>query len=302
MTGARAPLDVDKLPYINWDLFDVEKYIESGKDFVNVEIGKPVRNIAVSSARGCVANCHFCYNNMKGLPFRYRKPEAIVGEIRAAKEKYNISYVQLWDEITFFSVPHAEALANEFIKAKLDVNWMARCRANLFNKEKDLDIIKKMKDAGCIKTQFSLESGDNTILKEMNKNITVAQFRKQVELFKKADIEVITSLVIGMPSETESTIKKSIDVCIECGIFPSAGYLLPQPGSKMYQYALQNGYIKNEEEYILNMGDRQDLAINMTKMSDEVLKSCLENEMERCNIALGAGEKDAIKTYNIKIK
>jgi len=133
----------------------------------------------------------------------------------------------------------------------------------------------------------------------MNKKITPAQFIKQTELFNKAGIKPITSLVLGYPQETPDTIRKSIDCCIESGIYPSAGYLLPQPGSQMYDYAIKNGFIKNEEDYIMHMGDRQDLLVNFTQMSDERFKSIVANELERCNEELNIGlEKNRlIKTH-----
>lgn len=51
----------------------------------------------------------------------------------------------------------------------------------------------------------------------------------------------------------------------------------------MYEYANKHGYIKEEEEYLLGMGDRIDLHVNMTKMSDQELKRLTYAGMKRVN-------------------
>lgn len=55
----------------------------------------------------------------------------------------------------------------------------------------------------------------------------------------------------------------------------------------MYDYALQHGYIRDEEEYLLTMGDRQDLHLNMTQIPDDELEAILARELYRCSRELG---------------
>lgn len=132
----------------------------------------------------------------------------------------------------------------------------------------------------------------------MNKNISVEQFSRQTQLFHKAGIRTVTSLVFGFPQETPESIKKTFDCCIENKIYPSAGYLLPQPGSVIYDYARQNGFIGDEEEYLLKMGDRQDLRLNMTKMTDQEFKDLVLEGLKRCNdeLQIGLPTEELIKT------
>jgi len=104
---------------------------------------------------------------------------------------------------------------------------------------------------------------------------------------KRGGIASLTSLVFGYPIETEETIKSTIDACIANGIYPSTGYLLPQPGTPMYEYAIEQGYIKDEEAYLLVMGDRQDLRLNMTQMPGDEMENIVNRELERCSNELG---------------
>jgi radical SAM superfamily enzyme YgiQ (UPF0313 family) len=133
----------------------------------------------------------------------------------------------------------------------------------------------------------------------MNKRISVEQFTRQTELFHRAGMPVWTSLVLGYPQETPETIRHTFDVCIENRLYPSIGYLLPQPGSVMYDYARENGFIPgDEEEYLLALGDRQDLRVNLTSMSDAELERHVTEGAKRCNEALdmGLSEERLIKS------
>lgn len=299
--------DIAKLPCIDFSIFDVDLYIQNSKISVSDPLPIPrdeVRALPVNTARGCVANCDFCYHVFKGVPYRYRTPDSIVSEIKALIEKYSLNYINFWDELTLFSKKQTLELVRKILDEDVHFYWTGNCRANLFNSEDDIPVIEKMKEAGCVGVLYSLESAEPEILKAMNKRMTVEQFSKQTQLFHKAGLTVWTSLVLGYPQETPETIKKTYECCIENKIYPSTGYLLPQPGSVMYDYARKNGFIKDEEEFLMMMGDRQDLRINMTSMSDTEFEEHVLKWLKRCNEELNVGLKDdqLIKTQYFRAK
>jgi anaerobic magnesium-protoporphyrin IX monomethyl ester cyclase len=299
--------DISTLPFIDFSIFDAEVYIDSSKKGTHDTLPIPrekIRALPVNTARGCVANCGFCYHVFKGKKYRYRSPDSIMGEIKHLINKYSLNYIQFWDELTFFSKKQADAFAQKILDENLHFYWVADCRANLFTSEDDIPLIHKMKQAGCCALGYSLESSSSEILQAMNKKTTVAQFSRQTQILHKAGLKVLTSLVLGYPQETPETIRATYDCCIENKIYPSTGYLLPQPGSEIYNYAIQHGYITDEEEYLLKMGDRQDLRINLTRMPDEEFESIIKQELKRCNAALDMGlkESELIKTQFFRTK
>ena len=297
--------DISSLPIIDFSLFDVDIYIEASRQHANDPLPmkrEEVRAMPVNTARGCIANCTFCYHVFKNSPYRFRNPDSIVAEIRELISRYQINYILFWDELTFFSKKQTIALVDRLLAEDLDVYWAGSCRGNLFDCEEDLEIMEKMKKSGCVSMAYSLESSDPSILKMMNKHVSAKQFSTQTGLFHRAGIPVGTSLVMGYPQETPETIRRTFECCIENSIYPSAGYLLPQPGSKMYDYAIASGFIGDEEEYLLKMGDRQDLRLNMTSMNDEEFEMYVLEGLKRCNSLLGVGldERSLIKTKHYR--
>ncbi len=284
--------DISTLPFIDFSIFDVDIYIESSKLAVSDPLPVPreqIRALPINTARGCVANCSFCYHVFKQAPYRYRNPDSIVREIGHLIKTYGLNYILLWDELTFFNKQQTLAFVEKIIQSGLKFYWAGLCRGNLFQDNADVEIMEKMKQAGCISMGYSLESAEPEILKAMNKHMTVEQFSRQTRLFHRAGIHVFTSLVFGYPRETTESIRKTFDCCIENRIYPSAGYLLPQPGSVMYDDAVKQGIIGEEEEYLLTMGDRQDLRLNMTNMSDRDLEKHVIEGLKRCNDELKVG-------------
>lgn len=154
-------------------------------------------------------------------------------------------------------------------------------------KKEDLNLAKRMRQLGCVGLGYSIESTDPNILRMMRKPAGLDKFIETRHVLRQAKIVTFTSLVFGYPIETEETIKNSIDFCIKEELMPSGGYVLALPDTWIYEYALKKGLIKNEEEYLLSVGDRQDLHLNFTSMPDERLVSLVQDGVNRYHEALG---------------
>lgn len=306
-TPPREPIcDLDSLPFIDYDLFDMETYVAKCK--FNLSEPYPMefdllRSLPINTARGCPFRCTFCYHVFKKSPYRVRSVENIGQEIKYLQKKFGLNYIQFADELSLFSKEQANDLADYLLRENINIFWVADCRAGLFQ-EGDSGLALKLKKAGCVELCYSLESADQEILKAMNKRITVQEFMTQTRVLQEAGISTATSLVIGHPLETEETIKKTFDCCYESNIYPSAGYLLPQPGTPIYQYALQSGKIQDEEEYLLKMGDRQDFRINLTNMEQEKIEGLVKHHLKRIadKLNLGLDSDHLIKTGHYRQK
>jgi len=298
--------NLDELPFINYELFDMKTYLAKFKYGVAEPYPMPfelLKYLPLNTARGCPYNCTFCYHVFRSKRYRTRSVENIAGEIQYLQKKYGVNYIAFSDELSLYSRKQSNNFADCFIKQDIGIFWVADCRAGLF-KETDLELARKLKKAGCVALGYSLESANAEILQAMNKKISVQDFVVQTSVLYKAGITTSTSVVIGYPQETEDTLKQTFDCCYDCNIYPSVGYLLPQPGTPMYEYAVKTGKISDEEEYLLNMGDRQDFRINLTGMKQERIEELVKNHLKRIadKMHLGLDEDHLIKTGHFKQK
>src|SRR5581483_4222925 len=245
-----------------------------------------IRALPINTARGCPFQCTFCYHVFRDVKYRSRSAASVIAEMREWNRRYGINLCAMNDELTFYSVRQAEEFADALLASGLEIWWKADVRSGLFHADEHVELARKMHRAGCLALGFSLESSDPVILKAMKKGADPIQFARQCEILHRAGVAPLTSIVIGYPTETEESVRATIRWCVDAGVYPSTGYLLPQPRTPMYEYACRNGYIQDEEAYLLAMGDRQDLRLNMTQIPDDRLEAVVAQELKRASTEL----------------
>jgi radical SAM superfamily enzyme YgiQ (UPF0313 family) len=291
----RKAANINDLPIINWDHFDVERYIVQPVNHMDHDVPpEEMRTMPVITARGCAFKCSFCHYVFWNDPYRNRSPESVIAEIKQLQEKYDARYINFWDDLSFASAIQMEKMCDKILESGLKFKWMASVRVDLFSRanlsyEESIRIAKKMKQAGCYSCGFALESGNQEILEMMNKKIDANAFYTTVDILRSAEIICQTTVLFGYPIETKETIKQTFDQCLKAGIYPSIGFLMPLPATGMYDYAKQNGFITDEDRYLESITERQDINLNMTKMTDEEIMSEIKAGAAKLNEMLDMG-------------
>ena len=182
--------------------------------------------------RGCPYNCIFCAQydrNVKNI--RYRSPGNIVDEIEQIIEEHGITNFVFFDETFNVSDRFVRGVCNEILDRGLSIRWWCAARADLVNEE----IVRLMQRAGCIEMRLGLESADDRILTYLQKDTTVAQIRRGLDILRKVGLNYSLQCIFGSPMEDEDTIKKTLDFIKEYRpIFVSFNVLTPLPGSQLF--------------------------------------------------------------------
>ncbi len=276
--GEAVP-DLDEIGFPDWNIFNLDKYRKYEKVNANTFSESEIRSFPLNSARGCPFRCTFCYHVFKNDKYRKYSEGAIIEEIKRLHYEYGCNHISFWDELSFSSIKSINQIVERLSCLDFKIAWEAPVRGNLLKKE-HVPLVRKMKESGAECISFSLENANPEILKAMNKKMNVLQFIEQVEALWEGGVTPLTSVIFGYPQETPETIQSTLDVCEECNIFPSVGFLLPLPATPIYEWAKENGYIVNEVEYLERIGDRQDFHINLTSMSDEEFVGTVTTKLE----------------------
>lgn len=286
---------VDDLPWPDWDLFDVETYIRRGRETARGDVWRyrPEEAVVfpVNTARGCVFKCTFCHYVFWHDPYRHRSAESIIGEIRHLQTKYGANYINFWDELSFHKIGPAEKFLDALEAADLNIHYTAAVRSDLFGRDEVSEedrrrVAEKFARTGCMSLGFSLESGNDEILTAMNKRVRADFFRAQVRILREAGVTCSTSVVVGYPQETPETLADTFRMCEETKVYPSVGYLLPLPATGMWKHALDNGFIPDPHQFLMDITERQDFILNMTTMSDQRFEAEVKNGLVELNKAL----------------
>lgn len=303
-TPKRKALKIDSFPMVEWDFFDVEQYIVlSSKSHAQGADGRTARVMPVTTARGCAFKCTFCHYVFWNDPYRHRSPESVLAEVRRNMERYQANYISFWDDLSFASVKQVHQICDAILESGLKFHWDASIRADLLSRnklseEEKVEVVRKMRQSGCLSVGFSLESGSPEILDMMNKKIEVEDFFETVRHFREQGIVCNTSVVFGYPIETLDTIRATFEQCVQARVYPSIGFLLPLPSTGMYDYALEHGFITDEDRFLDSITERQDICLNMTSLSDEEIMGAITEGAKELNtlLELGLSEDKFIRT------
>jgi radical SAM superfamily enzyme YgiQ (UPF0313 family) len=228
--------DLDSLPYPAYHLIDIHKYTPPPGLFFKLPI------ISMVASRGCPFRCTFCADRIiwQGR-YRFRKPKAVVDEMEFWKNKYDVKEIKFLDSTFTIGKERIKEFCNELIKRNLGLLWRCSSRVD----QEDFDLLTLMKKSGCCSISFGIESGDNEILKKMNKNITVEQIKQTVKWSKQAGIETKGFFMLNYPGETEKTTEKTIRFSRELDLdFAGFNLAFPLEGTQMKKEIEENCHIE----------------------------------------------------------
>jgi radical SAM superfamily enzyme YgiQ (UPF0313 family) len=122
--------------------------------------------------------------------------------------------------------------------------------------------MKKMKEANCMMVDIGYESGNDTILKNVKKAITVEQIRSFAREARRAGLSIHGNWIIGLPGETKETIEATKKLIRETKADAiTVAVVTPFPGTELYKWAKENGYLITEDpnEYLDERGHQKSI-------------------------------------------
>ena len=281
-TSKRRPmLNLDKVPFPAWELWPMDIYIKNPvgapnrNKWLDGSGGNGILSMNLNASRGCPYHCIYCYHDFMGVQYRVRSPENIIQEIKLLYERYGITYFHFTDDEFVMKRDFVYNFCSQMdlLSKKLNtkITWGCTGRVNLM----DELIISAMSKAGCISIGYGIESGSQRMLDFIEKQVTVEQAKNAIRLTQEYLGWADVSFMIGYPGEDNKTIKETLNFCKELNLEPEVIFFLtPYPGTKLYDISLRNGLIKDEEEYVLGLGEQGEIIqVNFTDYSNEELFS-----------------------------
>jgi len=238
-TKPRAPIaDLDNLPFPARDLLPMDKYVPLPNNYKR----KPIAHMV--AIRGCPFNCTFCSNNkVFGRKIRFKSPEKVLEEIKYLKENFGTKELSFWDDTLTVNKNWITDLCNLMIKENLDITWTCCARVDTVDRE----LLNLMAKAGCWNIFYGIEAGDQTLLDNINKGITIEQIKNAVKWTKEAGIEVRGSFMLALPGETPELAKKTIEFAKELDIdYAQFSITTPFPGTQLYDNVEKYGKLSKD--------------------------------------------------------
>ena len=233
---APASENLDELGFPARHLIDVNQYTSLlGKDDVIT---------TMFTSRGCPYRCTFCDRPFSPVisGFRSRTAKHVADEIEQCVEM-GIHEAFIYDDTFTVRKDRVFELCEEIKIRKLKFRWDVRAHVNTMTPE----MLRAMKDAGCDRIHYGVESGNDRMLKVIKKNSTVARIKDAVKWTKEADMEVLTYFIIGQQTETREDIEDSVRLAKELDPnYVHFTVFCPYPATEIYMEGLSRGIIKED--------------------------------------------------------
>ncbi|MBN1659521.1 MAG: radical SAM protein [Anaerolineae bacterium] len=241
----RSPIpvvDLNAMPFPAWHLFKLDRYtnLQPTVDQVNG------RSLPILTSRGCPYRCSYC-SQIGPRRWRARSAESVVAEWRWLVEEQEAVEIGVLDDS--FNIDRARVLdiCRRLVEEGLNhVPWIMinGIRANLADEE----VLGAMKRAGCKRTAFGVESGNQAILDTVvDKHLTLDQVRSAFRAARAVGMETIGFFIVGMPGETEDTMEDTIRFACELDpVVANFSIATPFPGTQMYETVKAGGRILAE--------------------------------------------------------
>jgi len=226
-TGEREYIaDIDALPLPAHDLVNLDAYQKNP-----ISLGKRVGVLITS--RGCPYNCTFCNKAVFKSITRRRSPGSVIIEIRWLIDNAAIDEIYFQDDLFALDRRWLGEFTRLLRQNDIRLPWRMLARVDILKE----DDYRDLKEAGCYLVQFGVESGDDKILKEINKQITIRQVTDAFAMARRQGLQTYGFFIFGHRHDTYETIAQTLALAkkIRCD-FTSFFLLVPFPGTDVYSY------------------------------------------------------------------
>jgi radical SAM superfamily enzyme YgiQ (UPF0313 family) len=190
----------------------------------------------IMTSRGCPYHCNFCsVTKMFGRNYRIQSIQRVLEEISQLKKKW-IFFV----DDNFAAIPsRTHKLLDQIIKYRFNRHWSAQIRTDA---AKDIELVKKMYQAGCRIVFIGLESINQASLENMKKRQDTKDIIQSIKVFQNNGIQVHGMFMLGNDPENKDIFLSTPKFCMQNSLsYVQYSILTPLPGTDIYDEFERDG-------------------------------------------------------------
>lgn len=259
--------ELDNIPFPSYEGLAMEEYlnhqqIDGWYNYFTYYSDKPCM-MPMMMSRSCPYMCSFCFHPI-GRGYRARGLDNFFEELDMWIKKYQINGIALVDEC-FSMNPDAVIEFSRRIKP-YRIAWACQMRAEIYNHE----MMKVMKESGCIGACFGIESMSQSVLNNMHKHLKQSTIENALQVSYDCKVGASGNLIFGAETETFDTVWESLlwnrqhMKKYRHQPINAFTYIQIYPGSRYYKHAIERKLIQNEAEFI----KKGQWILNITQMTE----------------------------------
>jgi radical SAM superfamily enzyme YgiQ (UPF0313 family) len=234
--------NLDDIPPMNYAGINLDFY--NNRSIDKKYTGKPKREMAIHTSRGCPFLCVFCSNpSLHGRDVRTMSVARVISDVRRMKDEFGMTVLLLEDDHFFNDRERAKTILRELAALGVRVEFPNGVAVYAIDDE----VAELFSKAGVSAVALAVESGSDHVLNNIiRKPLKKRLIRPAVEALRKFNVRSHVFIVIGLPGEQDEHRQETLQMLLDCGFDWVHVYLaMPIFGSRLYDICIENGYIEN---------------------------------------------------------
>jgi radical SAM superfamily enzyme YgiQ (UPF0313 family) len=191
------------------------------------------------TTRGCPYDCNFCASAPQ-MKYRMMSNENVVKQLDVLVNQLGAEWIEFMDLTFTVNKRRTIEMCDAIIQSGMKFDWGCETRADKIDEE----LILKMKEAGCKKITFGVESGSEKIRNQTGKRISNDTFKTAFDLCRKHKVMTMANFILGHPEETATDMKETIRFARELKPFNVLFLrMIPLPDIDVFAQGVKKGEI-----------------------------------------------------------
>ena len=236
--------NLDDIPPFDFKSINLDFY--NNRSIDKQHAGRPKREMAIHTSRGCPFLCVFCSNpSLHGRDVRTMSIERVIADVRRMKEEFGMTVLLLEDDHFFNDRDRAKEILRQLAALDIRVEFPNGVAVYAIDDE----VAELFYKAGVSAVALAVESGSDHVLNNIiRKPLKKRLIPPAVEALRKFDVRSHVFIVIGLPGEQDEHRQETMQMLLDCGFDWVHVYLaMPIFGSRLYDICVEKGYIDNPQ-------------------------------------------------------
>ena len=277
--------NLDELPLPARHLLEFDRYLAPPGQIRGIALG---RCTTMHTRRGCPGRCSFCGSHIvhrivNGKTVRMRSVANVMEEIYHLKDSYGIKGIWFTDDVITNDKEWMHKFCNILRKEKLNLIWGAHARIIDITGYGGYEMLKQMKESGCVQLDIGVESGSPRILNLLRKGTSPKMIKEAFDITNSVGIRTLATFMVGNPTETYEDIDMTMQLAKKIKPnFTLVTFLTPTPGTDMYTMTVKNNWFDpsvyynegyswavNEEPLVVTVIPKEELKNIRAKLENQ---------------------------------
>jgi anaerobic magnesium-protoporphyrin IX monomethyl ester cyclase len=190
------------------------------------------------TSRGCMYQCSYCDRSVFKKGFRYNSASYIYEHMKYLRTRFHVWHINIYDDLFTADRARIVELCEKLARYPLGINFNCAVRVGCTDDE----LLTMLKDAGCLMVSLGIESADPQMLARHKSGVSLDQVRDTVQRIQAAGLRAKGLFMMGLPGETEESIRRTSDFIISLGLDDmNMSKFTPFPGAPLWSIIGEEG-------------------------------------------------------------